>query len=155
MGIEIERKFLVQSDAWRGLVEGVSYRQGYITVGPPTAVRARIMGDKAVLTIKQATSAIVRDEFEYAIPVDEAWTIIRRLCGQRVVEKTRYKIPVGSVVWEVDEFHGLNEGLVIAEVELLDEHQRIEKPDWVGEEVSGDSRYLNTCLSEHPYTEWD
>ena len=154
MGVEIERKFLVRSDAWRGLAEGEAYRQGYICVGPPAAVRARVIGNRAVLTIKQATNSIVRDEFEYAIPLAEAEAIIERLCRGRVVEKTRYRIPAGPVVWEVDEFHDRNEGLVVAEVELDDEDQVIEKPDWVGEEVSRDPRYLNTSLSERPYTEW-
>lgn len=154
MGTETERKFLVKDDSWRAGAEGVRYRQGYLAVGPPAAVRVRIMGDKAVLNIKEATSGIERDEFEYPIPIEDARAILDNLCGGYVIEKTRHKIPFGGLTWEVDVFAGVNEGLVIAEVELEDAGQSFDRPPWLGQEVSHDPHYFNSSLSRHPYTKW-
>lgn len=154
MGTEIERKFLVINDAWRAGAQGVAYRQGYLAVGPPVAVRARVKGDTAVLTVKKSTPDIVRDEFEYPIPVADAEQMLDGLCTGAVIEKTRYTIPYGGLTWEVDEFHSANQGLVIAEVELAAVDQPYEKPPWAGAEVSGDPRYFNAGLAQHPYCRW-
>ena len=155
MGTEIERKFLVKDDRWRaGASEGRRYRQGYLVVGPPMAIRVRIAGDKALLNIKKATREIARDEFEYPIPLEDAEAILAGLCEGHIIEKTRYKVPFGGLTWEIDVFEGVNAGLVAAEVELDSETQRFERPAWLGEEVSRDARYLNSSLSRNPYTLW-
>jgi len=155
VGVEIERKFLVKDDGWRGAAKGGErYRQGYVAVGPPAAVRVRIMGGRAILNLKQATTDIARDEFEYGVPVAEAEAILARLCCGRIVEKTRYKVPYAGFTWEVDVFEGRNAGLVVAEIELASETQAFEQPPWLGKEVSGDVRYFNSSLSTKPYTEW-
>lgn len=151
---EVERKFLVKDDAWRAGAQGLSIRQGYLCVGPPVAVRVRIVGNKAQLNIKKATLAVTRDEFEYSIPLEHGETLLRSLCEGHIIEKTRYKVPFGGLTWEVDEFHGANDGLVVAELELHDERQPFAKPPWLGEEVSHDPRYLNTSLSRNPYSQW-
>ena len=154
MGKEIERKFLVADEGWRTGSEGVRYAQGYLAVGPPVAVRVRVGGGKAALNVKKATLDIVRDEFEYPIPLEDAEAMLAHLCEGRIIEKTRYKVPFAGQVWEIDVFEGANVGLVLAEVELRDRDEEIERPPWVGDEVSGDARYLNTGLSRHPYTQW-
>lgn len=155
MGTEIERKFLVRSNSWRETSEEAScIVQGYIATGPPTAVRIRIRGREANLNIKQAVLAIRRYEYEYSIPLDDAHEMIERLCGGRVVQKTRHIVRFAGRVWEVDEFAGSNQGLVVAEVELSSEEDPVELPPWVGAEVSGDARYLNTHLALHPFTTW-
>lgn len=154
MPTEIERKFLVTNDAWRDGAEGERYRQGYLTPGPPAAVRVRIAGSKAFLNIKEATTRIHRQEFEYEIPLDHAHALLDRLCAGHVIEKTRYRVPYGGRIWEIDVFEGVNEGLVVAEVELDDENAAVDLPPWVGEEVSSDIRYFNSSLALHPYQEW-
>lgn len=155
MGTEIERKFLVLSDAWRAESDGgVLMRQGYLCVGPPTSVRVRLDGGRAFLNIKQSTLDIQRAEFEYAIPVADAEELLATRCVGATVEKTRHRVAHGGLVWEVDVFHGANAPLIVAEVELDAPDQDFERPAWVGEEVSGDPRYLNTYLSLHPYGVW-
>ncbi|HIJ64988.1 MAG TPA: CYTH domain-containing protein [Candidatus Hydrogenedentes bacterium] len=154
MGIEIERKFLVSGDSWRAGAAGVRCRQGYLCVGPPVAVRVRIMGGAAHINVKKSTLELMRSEFEYPIPVEDAEEILAHLCDGVVIEKTRYTIPFGGLIWEVDAFEGVNQGLVVAEVELERAAQSFDKPPWVGEEVSGDPRYLNSHLSRRPYTMW-
>ncbi|KGF71799.1 adenylate cyclase [Neosynechococcus sphagnicola sy1] len=154
MAVEIERKFLVQGDAWRSLGQGVCYRQGYIaTVGDQT-VRVRVADNAGYLTLKGPTVGNARLEFEYPIPLAEAMQLLDDLCDRPLIEKTRYTISVADVVWEVDEFHGDNQGLILAEVELADEQQQIDLPGWIGQEVSGDRRYYNTSLVNHPFTQW-
>lgn len=153
MGKEIERKFLVAGEDWKYLGEGVSYRQGYLNTRKERVVRVRTMGDRAVLTIKGATKGATRLEFEYNIPVQDAVQLLD-LCERPLVEKTRYKVPFRGLVWEVDEFHGENEGLMVAECELESEDQEIEKPNWVGDEVTDDPRYYNANLVAHPYSTW-
>ncbi len=153
MGKEIERKYLVKGDAWRSLGEGTLYRQGYLNSAKERVVRARTMGDKAALTIKGITTGATRLEFEYEIPFDDA-TQLLELCEQPLIEKTRYKIPYGGLTWEIDEFHGVNDGLIVAECELEAEDQAIDKPDWIGEEVTGDPRYFNSNLIANPYSKW-
>lgn len=153
MAKEIERKFLVKDDSWRQLAKGSLYRQGYISSQGAT-VRVRIVGNQGYLTIKSPTVNYSRSEFEYLIPLVDAQEILDTLCIRPIIEKTRYKINVGSLVWEVDEFTGANQGLILAEVELTDELQQIELPNWIGEEVSGNPKYYNSYLAKHPFSEW-
>lgn len=155
MGTEIERKFLVCGDQWRLNAIGTLYRQGYIVNTPEKTVRVRIAGDRGYLTIKGATVDVSRAEFEYEIPVTDAAEMLETLCQGPLIEKTRHKILVGDLLWEVDEFSGDNVGLIMAEVELPAPDYPLELPDWVGEEVSHDVRYFNANLSHTPYTTWD
>lgn len=154
MGREIERKFLVKGDAWRSLAEGVRYRQGYLSSAKERTVRIRTVGDKAFLTVKGLTVGCTRMEFEYPIPFEECSAMLDALAERPFIEKTRRRIPAGPFVWEVDEFHGENEGLVVAEIELPDEDAAFERPEWLGEEVSDDPRYFNSNLVAHPYRAW-
>ena len=151
---EIERKFLVVGDAWRAGAVGTRYRQGYLSATPDCTVRVRIGGDKAFLTIKGASQGISRDEFEYSIPAADAEILLDTLCRKPLIEKTRHKLPVGNLVWEIDEFSGDNQGLIMAELELPSEDTPFDKPDWVGEDVTGDLRYYNVSLVENPYSKW-
>ncbi|EKQ70506.1 hypothetical protein OsccyDRAFT_0798 [Leptolyngbyaceae cyanobacterium JSC-12] len=155
MGTEIERKFLVVGDGWRALGKGSTYRQGYITSSQEKAVRVRIVGDQGFLTIKGATQGITRAEFEYSIPVEDAQEMLETLCDRPLIQKTRYQIEWGGLLWEVDEFEGENAGLVLAEVELADANQEILMPDWIGADVSHDPRYYNTNLARCPFRQWD
>jgi CYTH domain-containing protein len=155
MAKEIERKFLVKSDAWRSMGVGMLYCQGYIaTEHPGITVRVRIVGDQGYLTLKGKTEGIARSEFEYPIPIEDAKIMLETLCDRPFIEKTRYKIQQGDLVWEVDEFAGDNEGLIVAEIELKHENQSIELPDWIGQEVSGELRYYNASLVKYPYKQW-
>lgn len=160
MPIEIERKFLVTSDAWREAADaGVRYRQGYLTrvIGDAQAkasVRVRTAGEQAWLNIKSAELGVRRLEYEYAIPLAEAEEMLDALTLGRRVEKTRYHVRVGGHIWEVDVFEGENAGLVVAEIELDAEDEAFERPVWVGEEVSDDPRYYNVYLADHPYPTW-
>lgn len=159
MGLEIERKFLVQSDSWRtdkrgNPVEGVPYRQGYILATPDRTVRVRIAGDKAFITIKGSAVGMGRAEYEYAIPVTDAAEMLDTLCDRPLVEKVRHRIAIDDLVWEVDEFSGDNQGLIMAEVELPDADHPVRIPDWIGQEVTGDPRYFNAYLVKHPFREW-
>jgi len=154
MGKEIERKYLVKNEDWKKLAEGVYYKQGYLSTVKERTVRVRTIGEKGFLTIKGVTVGVTRSEFEYAIPADEANQMLDNLCEKPIIEKLRAKIAYKGLTWEIDEFHGENEGLVVAEVEIQDENQQIELPEWVGEEVSGDPRYFNSNLIKHPYAKW-
>ena len=154
MAIEIERKYLVKGDSWRPLAVGSVYCQGYIPTQGNSTVRVRIAGDKGYLTIKGPKSGFSRQEFEYLIPLNDAQEMIKTLCASPLVEKTRYKVEWTGLVWEIDEFDGVNKGLILAEVELSHENQFIALPDWVGEEVSHDARYFNSNLAKHPFTQW-
>jgi adenylate cyclase len=153
MGIEIERKFLVKNESWKTAADdGRICKQGYLCSGKGRTVRVRAIGGRAFLTIKGPTRGISRSEFEYAIPVEEAEAMLQ-LCGD-LIEKTRYLILHAGMQWELDVFSGSNAGLVMAEVELDSEDRAIELPDWAGEEVSGDVRYYNSNLSQHPFNSW-
>ncbi|MGB3402218.1 MAG: CYTH domain-containing protein [Microcoleaceae cyanobacterium] len=154
MAVEIERKFLVKNDAWRSLARGTLYCQGYLPTAAGKTVRVRIVGELAYLTIKGPSNGTSRAEFEYLIPVKDAKEMLETLCEQPLIEKTRYKILIDGLTWEVDEFLGENKGLILAEVELTDEDQVINLPDWIGEEVSHDSRYYNSHLVKNPYCKW-
>jgi len=153
MAIEIERKFLVQGDSWRQLGTGVPYWQGYIMSSQGKTVRVRRAGDRGYLTIKGGAQGISRHEFEYEIPLSDAEELLE-MCDRPLIEKTRYKILHHELVWEVDEFWGDNEGLIIAEVELTDPDQPLQLPDWVDREVSYDPRYFNAALARQPYRSW-
>ena len=154
MGKEIERKFLVKGETWRALAQGTMYRQGYLNSAKERTVRVRTVGDKAFLTIKGITVGATRAEYEYEIPFDDCNALLDNLAEKPFIEKKRYKIPFEGLIWEVDEFFGDNQGLIVAEVELQSEDQHIPKPDWVGDEVSGDPRYFNSNLIKHPFTKW-
>jgi len=153
MGREIERKFLVNGDQWRNLAKGVHYRQGYLSSVKERAVRVRTIEDKAFLTIKGKSEGLARAEFEYEIPLEDAIALLE-LCEQPLIDKQRFKIRVAEHTWEVDEFYGANEGLIMAEVELESEDEDVELPNWIGEEVSHDPHYFNASLIKHPYCEW-
>jgi CYTH domain-containing protein len=154
MGTEIERKFLLKGDAWRALARGTAYRQGYLSTVKERTVRVRTVGERGFLTVKGVTTGVRRAEFEYEIPRADADAMLDDLCERPLIEKTRYRIEHGGLVWEVDEFFGENAGLVLAEVELDSESQKIALPGWVGEEVSGDPRYFNANLIKNPYSTW-
>ena len=154
MGVEIERKFLVKNDDWKNLGTAVLYRQGYISSDYQKIVRIRTAGEKAFLTIKSKSDGIKRMEYEYEIPFADGHELLETLCEPPIVEKTRTKIEWKGFLWEVDEFSGLNTGLVVAEIELPDENTIFEKPDWIGREVSEDKRYSNSNLIKMPFPKW-
>jgi adenylate cyclase len=154
MGQEIERKFLLKSDAWRGLAQGTLYRQGYLNSAKERTVRIRTIGEHAFLTIKGITSGATRAEYEYPIPLADCNAMLDTLAEKPVIEKKRYKIRQGDLTWEIDEFFGDNAGLIVAEIELQSEAQAFEKPAWVGTEVTADPRYFNSNLVKNPYTKW-
>ena len=153
MAKEIERKFLVSGEFRQDSPESYRIMQGYIFSDPDRTVRVRVRGDKGFLTIKGRSSGdgLSRYEWEKEIPVSEAVELMA-LCGSGVIDKTRYLVPFGRHTYEVDVFHGANEGLVLAEIELAEEQETFEKPSWLGEEVTGDPRYYNSMLSLHPFS---
>jgi len=153
MGIEIERKFLVDPEKWVKPDEGVYFTQAYLISDSERTVRVRIAGDKGYLTIKGKSNGFSRKEFEYEIPVEEARELMS-LCKNFAVEKIRYFLKAGPVTWEVDEFFGANQGLLMAEVELESQDQEIELPPWILKEVTGDDRFFNAYLAKHPYSGW-
>ena len=165
MPTEIERKLLIKNDLWRSQVQrSERITQGYLNQydpnieGPQSSVRVRIGGTldapKAWLNIKSATLGIERQEYEYEIPVADAEEMLATLCKRPQIDKTRHYIPADQHVWEVDEFHGDNQGLIVAEIELNSADEAFELPDWAGEDVSGDPRYYNSELIKHPYSAW-
>ncbi|MGH8507649.1 MAG: CYTH domain-containing protein [Gammaproteobacteria bacterium] len=155
MGHEIERKFLVKTDAWRRHgAEAVRMRQGYLNKNGPSSIRVRVAGDHAALNIKSATLGVSRAEFEYPIPLNDAEHILCSLCLKPLIEKTRYKIEYAGHLWEIDVFEGDNAGLVVAEIELDAADEPFPLPDWAGAEVSDDPRFYNVCLVSHPYKNW-
>lgn len=155
MGVEIERKFLVHGDAWRAATaRRERLRQGYLANTPRASVRVRIAGEGAWLSVKSMTRELVRLEYEYAIPVAEADQMLDRLCDPPLVEKVRHVVPHAGHEWEVDEFLGANAGLIVAELELDAPDEAYARPDWLGEEVTHESRYYNFNLVTHPYAAW-
>jgi adenylate cyclase len=154
MGKEIERKFLVVGDVWRSLGPGTLMQQGYLSTDLERVVRVRLEGDDASLTIKGQSVGATRGEWEYTIPKQDAEEMLTQLCLRPLIEKTRYRIIHEGMLWEVDEFLGDNEGLVVAEIELTSEDQSFAKPAWIGEEVTGDARYYNANLLMRPYSAW-
>jgi adenylate cyclase len=154
MPIEIERKFLVIGDSWRQGVTGTLYRQGYLCTDPERTVRVRLTGEAGTLTIKGKTEGISRAEFECPIPAAEAAELLDRLCLRPLIEKTRFRVEHAGRTWEIDEFFGVNEGLVLAEVELESADAQPELPPWAGQEVSDDPRYYNASLVQYPFSTW-
>ena len=150
--VETERKFLVDHEKWASLEKppGISYIQGYLCIDSDKVVRVRVAGEKGFLTIKGKPATISRPEYEYAIPAEEAREMLQLFTTVQV-EKVRTRIPSGVHVWEVDEFHGANEGLIVAEIELENADDLFDKPAWLGKEVTGDKRYYNAWLSLHPF----
>jgi CYTH domain-containing protein len=153
MATEIERKFLVRGESWRG-TESRMLRQGYLNRSQEHTVRVRTDGDRAFLTIKGLTSGATRPEFEYAIPIDDANEMLDTLCEKPLIEKRRHLVMHAGKRWEVDEFLGDNIGLVVAELELRREDEAFALPEWVGKEVTHDPRYLNANLVQNPYRLW-
>ena len=162
--VEIERKFLVTGDAWRQSDDCVHVRCNFCdNQATLEAVMAaffegervrRVLG-RGVITVKGPTRGISRVEYEYSIPQDEAEAMLQHLCVGTVIDKVRTRVPLDGVVWEVDEFSGENAGLILAEVELESEDQKLSLPDWIGKEVSDDPRYFNSYLARTPYSTWD
>ena len=154
MAQEIERKFRVANDDWRAMASSSSsLKQGYLSSSAEATVRVRLEDNLGTLTIKSKTKGITRNEFEYAIPAQEAKELLM-LCKGPLIEKIRYRIPQENHTWEIDVFEGDNDGLIIAEIELTSDEDYFAKPQWLGEEVSGDSRYYNSNLATHPYVNW-
>ncbi len=154
MGSEIEKKFLIADNSWQGLANGMEYRQGYLNSEKGRTVRVRIIEDKGILTIKGPNDNGARLEYEYDIPLEDAGEMLDLLCHKPLIEKIRYCIPFAGFIWEVDEFKGENEGLLIAEIELEYVGQEFTKPAWIGSEVTADPRYYNANLVKHPYSAW-
>lgn len=154
MAQEIERKFLVIGDAWHS-EDGTLIRQGYMHNDVNGTVRVRTKGEHAYLTIKGGLIGITRTEFEYEIPLADANQMLDQLCQGPLIEKIRHEVHMDEFTWEIDEFLGVNAGLVVAEIELEDENQEFPRPDWLGEEVSQDARYLNANLVKKPFSQWD
>lgn len=156
MGIEIERKYLVRDLYVVDGPPGVRIRQGYLSVDPERTVRVRTAGTRAFLTVKGSTSesGASRAEFEYEIPLRDGELMLEGLAIRPLIEKTRYRVTAEGLVWEIDVFAGANEGLVVAEVELPSETTAFELPGWIGEEVTGDTRYYNANLVGYPYQTW-
>ena len=155
MATEIERKFLVKGDEWRrSVANSLQFKQGYLAGTVSSSVRVRIEGDNAYLNIKSAILGIKRQEHEYAIPLQDAAEMLSNLCEKPLVEKRRSFVKHDGRTWEIDEFEGENEGLIVAEIELNHENEELNLPDWLGEEVSEDVRYYNVNLVKKPYKSW-
>lgn len=155
MAVEIERKFLVRDTSWKDQVRrSIVIKQGYLSTDPDRTVRIRIKGERGVLTVKGRSQGVSRAEFEYEIPRADAEAMLL-LCDDVPIEKIRHEILVGGKLWELDVFEGQNQGLVLAEIELVVEHEAFEVPAWAGQEVSGDVRYFNSFLSKTPFATWN
>lgn len=152
MAVEIERKFIVNDGSWRR-GDGVRISQGYLSRDKERTVRVRLAGVRAFLTIKGVTTGATRAEFEYEIPAADGKQLLK-LCNGPVIEKIRRIVAENGSVWEVDEFLGDNAGLIVAEIELSSENQVFTKPEWLGQEVTHDTRYFNSRLVERPYGTW-
>lgn len=176
MAQEIEHKFLIKDKAYQTLADGIYYHQGYIPTLNGMTVRVRIAGERAYITFKDHAVGLTRHEFEYEIPKEEALQILALMCEKPQIEKHRFVIPIercmdtdgnpcsaslpdGTPVeglhWEVDEFHGDNEGLIVAEIEVPSEDTKVTLPSWIGKEVTGDHRYYNSQLCKVPYSQWN
>lgn len=155
MGLEIERKFLVAGEFRSSAKKATRITQGYLCSVPERTVRVRVKGEKGFITVKGigSDSGASRFEWEKEIPVDEVKELLK-ICEPGVIDKTRYLVDCGNHTFEVDEFYGDNEGLVVAEVELSDENEEFSRPEWLGEEVTGDKKYYNSMLKKNPYKNW-
>ncbi|EPR10827.1 CYTH domain-containing protein [Ruminiclostridium papyrosolvens] len=154
MSIEIEKKFLVKSDEYKACAKPVLFRQGYLSTSIGRTVRVRRYDDKGFITVKGKTNCCSRLEYEYSIPAGDADNMLDNLCMQPIIEKVRYFLVYKGYEWVVDEFLGANEGLVVAEIELNNEKDSFEKPDWLGKEITSDVRYYNSNLVNNPYNAW-
>jgi len=154
MAVEIEKKFLVKNDSWKEDTTSMIYYQGYLCSVSGRTVRIRIAGSKGFLTVKGKRSGISRLEFEYPIPLEEARELLEKFCERPFIHKRRHLKNYGGFLWEIDEFYGDNEGLVVAEIELENEKQKFPRPSWLGKEVSRDRRYYNAGLRAFPYKDW-
>jgi adenylate cyclase len=155
MGLEIERKFLVNHQEWAKTEKpkGEFYRQGYILTDPKKTIRVRETDSKSFLTIKGISVGASRPEFEYEIPKEDAQQMLDMFAVSDLT-KIRYKIDCDNKIWEIDEFLGKNEGLIVAEIELSSEDETFTIPDWIAEEVTGECKYYNSNLSTHPFKHW-
>lgn len=153
---EIERKFLIDSNRITLPSNGIEIRQGYLPLSESvkTTVRIRIKGGEGAIAVKGENRGAVRAEYEYSIPPGDAMEMLEGLCRKPLIEKTRYEIPIDAHLWEIDVFHGDNDGLVLAEIELTDENEPFAHPDWLVQEVTGDPRYYNSNLLQNPYKDW-
>lgn len=155
MGVEIERKFLVNGTDWKNEGQARFYQQGYLCTDPDGTVRVRRVEEEGYITIKGKSTGASRSEYEYPIPYPDAVELLDHLCKKPLIEKLRYKLVYDGLVWEIDEFQGENAGLVVAEVELSNENQAITLPPWVGREVTLEEKYYNVNLFKHPFSRWD
>ncbi len=155
MANEIERKFLVKGEFKNLASKETRIVQGYLSSVPERTVRVRIKGDKGFITIKGIgnTSGATRYEWEKEIPTNEVEELLK-ICEPGVIDKTRYLVKVGNHTFEVDEFYGENQGLTVAEIELISESEDFVKPEWLGDEVTGDTKYYNSMLMKNPFTKW-
>lgn len=154
MAIEIERKFLLKNSDWRNQTsKEIEIKQGYLNSNKNRTVRIRVKGNIGLMTVKGKTINASRKEFEYQVPLEDAKEMLQ-LCEQPIIEKIRFEIQHNQKVWEIDEFIGINEGLIIAEIELDDEDEMFELPSWIGAEVTLDPKYYNSNLVENPYSQW-
>ena len=155
MGIEIERKFLVNHEQWEQLVKPVGefYRQGYLLTDPQKTIRVRQTSDKGFLTIKGISVGATRAEYEYEIPIEEAKELLDQFAVAEL-SKVRYKIAIENHIWEVDVFSGKNQGLIVAEIELESENEKFVLPTWIDREVTGEEKYYNSNLVTKPYSDW-
>ncbi|RMH17649.1 MAG: CYTH domain-containing protein [Gammaproteobacteria bacterium] len=156
MGVEIERKFLVKDDTWKAhSIHQEEIAQGYLANTDKCSVRIRLSGESAFLNIKSMTLGVWRQEYDYDIPTEDARSLLKSLCQKPVIEKTRYHVPWKGHVWEIDVFHGANQGLVLAEVELQAEDEAFALPPWIGKEVTHLERYYNVTLVQHSFDQWN
>ena len=155
MPVEIERKFLVNTIPSQQIHRSKKVKQGYMVHDEHQVVRVRSMDNDHFLTIKSNSKGLSRFEFEYQIPKEDAMDMFEHLCGSGIIEKTRHYIETPNHTWEIDEFHGRNQGLVVAEIELESEDEQFDIPEWICEEVSDDPRYYNMNLMANPYEVWN
>lgn len=154
MGLEIERKFLLANSDWRNLVRNSkTIRQGYLNSSVERTVRVRTIGKQGIITIKGKNIGLSRPEFEYEIPVKDANELLE-MCETAIIEKTRFELSIDGKNWEIDEFEGVNQGLIVAEIELKSENEVIDIPKWIGKEVSSEAKYYNSSLIKKPYKDW-
>lgn len=156
MGKEIERKFLVDHQKWSAIDKpmGNHFQQGYLLINPEKTIRVRVTDQSGFITIKGKSTGATRLEYEYAIPIAEAQELLQNF-AENIIEKVRYKIVYKGKLWEIDEFQDKNEGLIMAEIELKQETEAFDLPQWILKEVTGDIRYYNSYLSEHPFSQWN
>ena len=155
MAIEIEHKFLLRNQNWRTeIYKSIIFKQGYLNSLPTSSIRIRISDDQAWLNIKSATIGNQRSEYEFESPYKDGLEIINQLCRKPIIEKTRHYVLNNGHVWEIDEFHGDNNGLIVAEIELVSQNIKFELPEWIGKEVTDDLRYYNNNLANNPYNQW-